>query len=901
MRKGSFLFKWFVSAVCVFLLVFAAGCNLATPPAPPNPPEEYHRGIVDIEYKDGAGMSLSWAPVADAARYRVFRAKSRLSQYTELSPVTEPAFTDGAPAANKYENYYKVSPVTADGTALVIGLKWAAHANAASYEIYRTPSGAAYSTAPVKIATASAKVATVTVPEYYRSSPSLGTADDSFIVYPLDADGDRFVVTEEDEEPYEVVIDGDDVEPVTGYTASLEQQLFGENTLFYDARYDDIQAIADEINGIHDDYMFSSNSNRATGGQFSYRRYQFYFKPGTYEGFGTFNIGYYTAVSGLGALPTETQLNGTIQTRAPLGGGNATCTFWRSTENFEVNHPADSQDGIFQWAVSQAAPSRRMSINVPAKFDWNGDRDPGTGQPFGSPWASGGFLSDSRFTDVLGSANQQQWYSRNSDFAHSMYSGDNWNRVTQGVTGHPYESGWSRPDLESGATRARTNIDTTPIVREKPFLYLDGSRYKVFVPDLKSDASGITWNDSDAGYSMGLGKSLDLENDFYVASPGDTAETINAKIVGGKHILFAPGWYGLEKPIRVTRADTVLLGTGYATLFPDKNNTQGAIFVDDVPGVTVASLMLDAHYDSEYLIRMGEYGAAADHSANPSLLADVFLRVGGYMSSAVNADVAVQINSNHVIGDHLWVWRADHGNGVSWTSNTCDWGLLVTGDHVTMYGLFVEHYQKYQTLWLGEYGRTYFYQNELPYDPPYQDYTYAGTVHTADTKVESPAEGGWYSHGGTVNGWSAYKVGNGVQNHYAIGLGCYGVFNRQSQYSERNEGSVTNFVFLQNAVEVPNAAGVKIEHIITTELGGRGGTTHIINGTGMPVGRSVTMPHGTNAPGGTGNAQARRIVSYQNGVSVTRPDNNNGLDITVTGVSQPGDEDYNGLLAHLFD
>ncbi len=75
-----------------------------------------------------------------------------------------------------------------------------------------------------------------------------------------------------------------------------------------------------------------------------------------------------------------------------------------------------------------------------------------------------------------------------------------------------------------------------------------------------------------------------------------------------------------------------------------------------------------------------------------------------------------------MIGDHTWIWRADHGNGgtVGWTINTARNGLVVNGDNVTFYGLFVEHYQQYQTIWNGNGGRTYFYQNEMPYDPPNQ-------------------------------------------------------------------------------------------------------------------------------------------------------------------------------------
>ena len=448
-------------------------------------------------------------------------------------------------------------------------------------------------------------------------------------------------------------------------------------------------------------------------------------------------------------------------------------------------------------------------------------------------WASGGFLSDSRFTAELGSRNQQQWYTRNSHFGHSEFFGDNWNRVTQGVTGHPYTSNW----ITGGA---RTNIETTPIVREKPFLYLDGDVYKVFVPVWRHNSSGISWDDKTG--NMGEGYSLDLERDFYIAMPGVSAAKINEQLIASKHIFFTPGWYDLESPLHVTRPNTILLGTGYATLFPGKENREGAIFIDDVPGVIVASLMLDAHFNSTYLLRAGDENANKDHSANPTILSDVFIRVGGYKTENVNADVSVQINSNNVIGDHLWIWRADHGSGIGWDRNTGDYGLIVAGDHVTMYGLFVEHFKKYETLWLGENGRTFFYQNEPPYDPTNQAV--------------------YMSHGGKVKGWAAYKVANWVENHYAIGLGSYGVFNRTGANRNQSES-----VFKDNAIEVPNKSNVWIYHVITTELSGRlspgsnravCGTNSIVNGTGQTI---------TNENAAT----ARRLVSYNNGIAVLPP------------------------------
>jgi hypothetical protein len=42
-------------------------------------------------------------------------------------------------------------------------------------------------------------------------------------------------------------------------------------------------------------------------------------------------------------------------------------------------------------------------------------------------------------------------------------------------------------------------------------------------------------------------------------------------------------------------------------------------------------------------------------------------------------------------------------------------GLIVNGNDVTLYGLFAEHSMEYETIWNGNGGRCYFYQNELPF------------------------------------------------------------------------------------------------------------------------------------------------------------------------------------------
>ena len=96
----------------------------------------------------------------------------------------------------------------------------------------------------------------------------------------------------------------------------------------------------------------------------------------------------------------------------------------------------------------------------------------------------------------------------------------------------------------------------------------------------------------------------------------------------------------------------------------------------------------------------------------------MFFRIGG--ATAGKATDSLVVNSSNVILDDIWAWRADHGNGVGWTGNIADTGLIVNGDDVTAYGLFVEHYQKNEVIWNGQGGTDIFFQNEMPYDPPSQ-------------------------------------------------------------------------------------------------------------------------------------------------------------------------------------
>ena len=162
----------------------------------------------------------------------------------------------------------------------------------------------------------------------------------------------------------------------------------------------------------------------------------------------------------------------------------------------------------------------------------------------------------------------------------------------------------------------------------------------------------------------------------------------------------------------------------------------------------------------------------------------------------------MQVNSNNVVGDHFWVWRADHAQNaadVGWTVNTAQNGVVVNGNNVTFYGLFVEHFQQYQVLWNGNNGKTFFYQSELPYD--------------------APSQASWMN--GASNGWASYKVASTVTTHEGWGMGVYAVF------------TVNPGMQSDRAIEAPDAqAGVKFRDMVTLSLTANGKLNNVVNALG---------------------------------------------------------------------
>jgi hypothetical protein len=560
----------------------------------------------------------------------------------------------------------------------------------------------------------------------------------------------------------------------------------------------EIQAAVDSISDVQTDDEMGTN------------RWSILFEPGTY---GTaeeplqMKVGYYTEVAGLGADPGDVHINGKVEVynRCLEDGGTSYCValnnFWRTLSNLTIDVNGAGQDGCRAsanfWAVSQAVSMRRVVVQ-------GGNLSLMDYCTAGPQFASGGFIADTRTAFVI-NGSQQQWLTRNSTVG--GWSNAVWNQVFAGVEGAPDDATFPDPPY--------TTLDTTPVSREKPWLFQQDGRWVVRVPAAHTDTRGTSWADG-----LTDGRTLPLSA-FYVARPGDSVRTINAQLARGRNLLLTPGIYDVGASIHVKRPGTVVLGMGHATLTAQGGATP--LVVEDGAGTVVAGVTVDAGTTlSPTLLEVprhdaGNGGAASGRgssAADPLTLSDVYFRVGG--PHVGKARVALQVDADHVLVDHTWVWRADHGvegftAGVSgdtdrWNTNTGTNGVVVNGDDVTATGLFVEHFQEHNTIWNGERGRTVLYQNELPYDPPTQ----------AD----------WTQPDGTL-GYAGYLVADGVRTHELWGGGSY-VYNRN------NPDIVTEHGF-----QVPTTGGVQLHHLLTVNLGA-GTVRHVVNDTGGQVDNSNT-------------------------------------------------------------
>jgi hypothetical protein len=528
-----------------------------------------------------------------------------------------------------------------------------------------------------------------------------------------------------------------------------------------------------------------SIASQQVGNQFGTQRYALLFEPGTYGSAADplfFQVGYYTSVAGLGASPGDVVINGAVDSFNQCSGGSCTAlvNFWRSLSNLTINFPAPQPGGPCArsaefWATSQASPVRRVAVN-----GFTSLMDYCTAPSF----SSGGFIADSQFSgSTVLNGSQQQFLVRNSNL--DGWTNAVWNQVFSGDVGAPTQN--------FGSGGQYTTLAASPVTAEEPFLQTDSAgNYSVFVPAVQHNSAGTTWGTGPApGSAIGIQR-------FFIASPGTPVGLINAALLLGKDLILTPGVYSLSHPIVVTRPDTVVLGLGFPTLVPAHGNL--SMLVASVPGVKLSGMIFDAGtVNSPALLQVGLPGRGWSDPADPTQVQDVFFRVGG--ATPGQAADSLVVNSSQVILDDIWAWRADHGNGVGWTSNTGNTGVVVNGDDVTAYGLFAEHYQKAEVIWNGRDGTDIFFQNEMPYDPPSQA-----------AWMENPA----------TDGYPAFLITAHAADFSGYGMGSYSFFNQGVP------------IFASNAFEAGSPPGLQLHDLLTIFLStaGSGGIDHVVNGTG---------------------------------------------------------------------
>jgi hypothetical protein len=477
-----------------------------------------------------------------------------------------------------------------------------------------------------------------------------------------------------------------------------------------------------------------------TGTQFTDQRQAILLLPGKYPEDFDINIGYYTSVAGVGRTPHDVVIRSVGAFNEE--NGHATENFWRSFEGVEL-----TGDQI-TWAVSQGAAARRTVI----RGDLHLSQDAG--------WSSGGFLADSNVLGQVITGTQQQWFFRNADMPGGIQCSAGWNYVFVGAAGMSQEAYDACGAREPGMA---TVVEKTPRVAGKPYLVFDDETWYIYVPQYLENAVGVNHR-----LVADSARKILVDTEVFVAKPEHSAQDINQGIKGKKALLITPGVYTLWDRIKILEDGFVVLGIGFPTLITVTGRSAIQV-ADGTTDVRMASVLLEAgtprsHGETEPLLLWGskvEEGDQDDYlfprREGPSgVLSDIFARVGAFNHTncaKVRADAMVQIDSDDVVVDNIWLWHADHDDcGTSLNSygpsDECHTGhgFLVNGDRVTTYGLAVEHVNGGDmVLWNGEGGETYFYQAELPYHNAYF---------------------------GEAN-FVGFRVARGVQQHTMWGIGVY--------------------------------------------------------------------------------------------------------------------------------
>ena len=175
-----------------------------------------------------------------------------------------------------------------------------------------------------------------------------------------------------------------------------------------------------------------------------------------------------------------------------------------------------------------------------------------------------------------------------------------------------------------------------------------------------------------------------------------------------------------------------------------------------MPGVNISGLIFDAGpVSSPALLRSARLPAVGRASPTRTSVDDVFFRVGG--EEAGSAQTASSTTAAARSSTTCGPGAPTTARAPGLDRATADTGVVVDGNDVTAYGLAVEHYQKYETVWNGQHGTVVFFQNENPY--------------------EVPDQAAWMASP-TQDGYPAFYIPKNVTSFQGYGMGSYSYFNQ---------------------------------------------------------------------------------------------------------------------------
>jgi len=173
--------------------------------------------------------------------------------------------------------------------------------------------------------------------------------------------------------------------------------------------------------------------------------------------------------------------------------------------------------------------------------------------------------------------------------------------------------------------------------------------------------------------------------------------------------------------------------------------------------------------------------------------------------------VNLLINSNDTIVDHTWIWRADHGSA-SMDHQSQRQRPRGQRQHVTAYGLFVEHHQQYQVLW-----------NGTPAAPTSTNPKFPTTHQTRPLYQRTRCERRAHQRLGILQSCQH------SQQPRSLGPRIYSVFRSSQRCTDPRHRS-------------PTVPGVRFHHMITIALDNLGGISNVIDNVGGPT---STKPRNT--------------------------------------------------------